>query len=198
PLQFANGASIDLGLPPGTNAGYFNFDPEAVVTVQGPDGGAPGPHGAGPERLSLPAGTDRTQPGAGWTESLALRVGDWGVLVPVGTEGQPNRRRSSCSPPLTTSAHTGYGPASRVLDVSAPFRLGTTMRGYGASNAHGLSLSPPTFPARNQGLRQRVRHIGTKLSVVPQARVADADLGRDAVDQDATTLDSHRETCDRL
>jgi hypothetical protein len=28
PLQFVNGASIDLVLPPGTNAGHFNFDPE--------------------------------------------------------------------------------------------------------------------------------------------------------------------------
>src|SRR5205085_6256108 len=36
------------------------------------------------------------------------------------------------------------------------------------------------------------------LAVVTQARVSDANPGRDALNQDATTLDTHRETCDRL
>ncbi|MEA2533786.1 MAG: hypothetical protein QOJ93_1597, partial [Actinomycetota bacterium] len=202
PLQFVNGASIDLVLPPGTNAGHFNFDPEGVVSVQGPHGGSlnVGVTLHGLVNLTRPGAMLRQVlrargrnvslyrleptgdlPGAGWTESLVLTVGDWDVLVQVGTEGQPEPSKVALQ---SYADHIGAHQTRSgfpVLDVSAPFRLVTARNappaarltdwtvipgspnaapvpnmvdvipgscaGTGPSNAHGLSVSPPTFPA---------------------------------------------------
>ena len=84
PIQFLDGATMDLVLPPGTRK----------VSLY---------------RLEQTGGL----PGAGWTESLVFEVGRWDVLVPVAAEGQPEPRQPGSSRLPTTSGHTRHVWASR-------------------------------------------------------------------------------------